>query len=142
MKKMNDIINRSRQLVEKTIDHMIGANPPEQNGYILKGEHIPDIMYGYASNLKNETSDMTSNDVYDYIELLYYNNKDYSLNMLQDELKEQNVFRGAYVCEAVDYILKNQKIDYEGEYNLNEIKKIFEKEFEGNKITKENNLDL
>lgn len=142
MKKMNDIINRSRQLVEKTIDHMIGANPPEQNGYILKGEHIPDIMYGYASNLKNETSDMTSNDVYDYIELLYYNNRDYSLNMLQDELKEPNVFRGAYVCEAVDYILKNQKIDYEGEYNLNEIKKIFEKEFEGNKITKENNLDL
>lgn len=142
MKKMNDIINRSRQLVEKTIDHMIGANPPEQNGYILKGEHIPDIMYGYASNLKNETSDMTSNDVYDYIELLYYNNRDYSLNMLQDELKEPNVFRGEYVCEAVDYILKNQKIDYEGEYNLNEIKKIFEKEFEGNKITKENNLDL
>lgn len=142
MKKMNNIINRSRQLVEKTIDHMIGANPPEQNGYILKGEHIPDIMYGYASNLKNETSDMTSNDVYDYIELLYYNNRDYSLNMLQDELKEPNVFRGAYVCEAVDYILKNQKIDYEGEYNLNEIKKIFEKEFEGNKITKENNLDL
>ena len=142
MKKMNDIINRSRQLVEKTIDHMISANPPEQNGYILKGEHIPDIMYGYASNLKNETSDMTSNDVYDYIELLYYNNRDYSLNMLQDELKEPNVFRGAYVCEAVDYILKNQKIDYEEEYNLNEIKKIFEKEFEGNKITKENNLDL
>lgn len=142
MKKMNNIINRSRQLVEKTIDHMISANPPEQNGYILKGEHIPDIMYGYASNLKNETSDMTSNDVYDYIELLYYNNRDYSLNMLQDELKEPNVFRGAYVCEAVDYILKNQKIDYEEEYNLNEIKKIFEKEFEGNKITKENNLDL
>ena len=127
MKKMNDIINRSRQLVEKTIDHMIGANPPEQNGYILKGEHIPDIMYGYASNLKNETSDMTSNDVYDYIELLYYNNRDYSLNMLQDELKEPNVFRGAYVCEAVDYILKNQKIDYEGEYNLNEIKKYLKK---------------
>lgn len=135
---MKDVVERSRDKIEKIINHMENAG---ENGTI-KVENIPEIMLGYARILKNEP-DITSREICDYIELLYENGiGDYNLYMLQEELKEPETFRGAYVFEAATYILKNQELDDNKEYTVKEIKDIFERAFEGKEITKEAELDI
>lgn len=135
---MKDIVERSRDKIEKIINHMENAG---ENGTI-KVENIPEIMLGYARILKNEP-DITSREICDYIDLLYENGiGDYNLYMLQDELKEPETFRGVYVFEAATYILKNQELDDNKEYTVKEIKDIFNKAFEGKEITKEAELDI
>ena len=136
--KMKDVVERSRDKIEKIINHMENAG---ENGTI-KVENIPEIMLGYARILKNEP-DITSREICDYIDLLYENGRgDYNLYMLQDELKEPETFRGVYVFEATTYILKNQELDDNKEYTVKEIKDIFERAFEGKEITKEAEMDL
>mgnify|MGYP000904418597 FL=1 len=135
---MKDVVERSRDKIEKIINHMENAG---ENGTI-KVENIPEIMLGYARILKNEP-DVTSREICDYIDLLYENGRDdYSLYMLQNELKEPETFRGVYVFEAATYILKNQELDDNKEYTIKEIKNIFNKAFEGKEVTKEAELDI
>lgn len=135
---MKDVVERSRDKIEKIINHMENA---EENGTI-KVENIPEIMLGYARILKNEP-DITSREICDYIDLLYENGRgDYNLYMLQNELKEPETFRGVYVFEAATYILKNQELDDNKEYTIKEIKNIFNRAFEGKEITMEAEMDL
>lgn len=120
----------------------MGNTHPEGENDVIKVQHIPEIMMGYAKILKNEP-DITSSEICDYIDLLYENGRgDYNLYMLQDELKEPETFRGAYVFEAATYILKNQELDDDKKYTVKEIKDIFNKAFEGKEITKEAEMDL
>lgn len=138
---MKDVVERSREKIMKTLNHM-GNTHPEGENDVIKVQHIPEIMMGYAKILKNEP-DVTSREICDYIDLLYENGRgDYNLYMLQNELKEPETFRGVYVFEAATYILKNQELDDNKEYTVKEIKNIFNKAFEGKEITKEAEMDL
>ena len=138
---MKDVVERSREKIMKTLNHM-GNTHPEGENDVIKVQHIPEIMMGYAKILKNEP-DVTSREICDYIDLLYENGRgDYNLYMLQNELKEPETFKGVYVFEAATYILKNQELDDNKEYTVKEIKNIFERAFEGKEITKEAELDI
>ena len=139
---MKDVIKRSREVIEKTLNHM-GNTHPEGENDVIKVQHIPEIMMGYARIIENETPDIISREICDYIDLLYENGiGDYNLYMLQEELKEPETFRGAYVFEAATYILKNKELNNDKEYTIKEIKDIFNKAFEGKEITKEAEMDL
>lgn len=137
---MKDVVERSREKIMKTLNHM-GNTHPEGENDVIKVQHIPEIMMGYAKILKNEP-DITSREICDYIDLLYENDREYNLYMLKKEIEDPYMFREAYVFEAVTYILKNQDLDDNKEYTVKEIKNIFERAFEGKEITKEAELDI
>ena len=120
----------------------MGNTHPEAENDVIKVQHIPEIMMGYARIMENETPDINSYEVCDYIDLLYENDRDYNLYMLRNELKEPETFRGVYVFEAATYILKQQELDDSKEYTVKEIKDIFEKAFEGKEKTMEAEMDL
>lgn len=135
---MKDVVERSKEKIMKILNHMENTG----NNSTIEVKHIPEIMLGYARILKNEP-DVTSREICDYIDLLYENGiGDYNLYMLQDELKDPETFRGVYVFEAATYILKQQELDDNKEYNVKEIKDIFERAFERKEKTKEADIDL
>lgn len=138
---MKDVIKRSRELIETTIDRMGESSDPEIKAGI-KGEKITGAMLSYVTTIEDTPLDITPQQICDYIDLLYENDREYNLYMLKKEIEDPYMFREAYVFEAATYILKNQEMNDNKEYTVSEIKNIFEKAFEGKEITKETELDI
>lgn len=138
---MKDVIERSREMIETTINRMEESCDPEiKNG--IKGDKITGAMLPYVTTIEDTTSTITPQQICDYIDLLYENDREYNLYMLKKEIEDSYMFREAYVFEAATYILKNQELDDNKEYTVKEIKDIFERAFEGKEITKEAELDI
>lgn len=138
---MKDVVERSREIIETTLNRMEESGNNTINAGI-KRENIPDVMLSYVTTIEDVTSDITPQQICDYIDLLYENDREYNLNMLKKEIEDPYMFREAYVFEATTYILKNQELDDNKEYTIKEIKDIFEKAFEGKELTKEAEMDL
>lgn len=138
---MKDIVERSREIIETTLNRMEESGNNTINGGI-KRENIPDVMLSYVTTIEDVTSDINPQQICDYIDLLYENDREYNLNMLKKEIEDPYMFREAYVFEATTYILKQQELDENKEYTIKEIKDIFEKTFEGKELTKEAEMDL
>lgn len=138
---MKDVVERSREIIETTLNRMEESGNNTINGGI-KRENIPDVMLSYVTTIEDVTSDITPQQICDYIDLLYENDREYNLNMLKKEIEDPYMFREAYVFEAATYILKNQELDDNKEYTVSEIKNIFEKAFEGKEKTMEAEMDL
>lgn len=138
---MKDVIKRSRELIETTIDRMEESCDPEiKNG--IKGDKITGAMLPYVTTMEDITSTITPQQICDYIDLLYENDREYNLYMLKKEIEDPYMFREAYVFEAATYILKNQELNNDKEYTVREIKDIFERAFEEKEVTKEAEMDL
>lgn len=138
---MKDVIKRSREIIETTIDRMEESYDPEIKAGI-KGDKITGAILPYVTTIEDTTSTITPQQICDYIDLLYENDREYNLYMLKKEIEDPYMFREAYVFEAATYILKNQDLDDNKEYTVKEIKDIFERAFEGKEITKEAEMDL
>lgn len=138
---MKDVVERSREIIETTLNRMEESGNNTINGGIKK-ENIPDVMLSYVTTIEDVTSDITPQQICDYIDLLYENDREYNLNMLKKEIEDPYMFREAYVFEAATYILKQQELDENKEYTIKEIKDIFEKAFEGKEKTMEAEMDL
>lgn len=138
---MKDVVERSREIIETTLNRMEESGNNTINGGIKK-ENIPDVMLSYVTTIEDVTSDITPQQICDYIDLLYENDREYNLNMLKKEIEDPYMFREAYVFEAATYILKQQELDENKEYTVSEIKNIFEKAFEGKEKTMEAEMDL
>lgn len=138
---MKDVIERSRELIETTINRMEESCDPEIKAGI-KGDKITGAMLSYVTTIEDTTSTITPQQICDYIDLLYENDREYNLYMLKKEIEDPYMFREAYVFEAATYILKNQELDDNKEYTVKEIKNIFNNAFEGKEITKEAEMDL
>lgn len=138
---MKDVVERSRELIETTINRMEESCDPEIKAGI-KGDKITGAMLPYVTTIEDTTSTITPQQICDYIDLLYENDREYNLYMLKKEIEDPYMFREAYVFEAATYILKNQELDDNKEYTVSEIKNIFEKAFEGKEIIKEAEMDL
>lgn len=138
---MKDVIKRSRELIETTINRMEESCDPEIKAGI-KGEKITGAMLPYVTTIEDTPLDTNPQQICDYIDLLYENDREYNLYMLKKEIEDPYMFREAYVFEAATYILKNQELDDNKEYTVSEIKNIFDRAFEGKKITKEAEMDL
>lgn len=138
---MKDVIKRSRELIETTINRMEESCDPEIKAGI-KGDKITGAILPYVTTIEDTTSTITPQQICDYIDLLYENDREYNLYMLKKEIEDPYMFREAYVFEAATYILKNQELDDNKEYTVKEIKDIFERAFEGKEITKEAELDI
>ena len=110
--------------------------------YGIKGEKITGAMLPYITTIEDTTSDITTQQICDYIDLLYENDREYNLHMLKKEIEDPYMFREAYVFEAATYILKNQELDDDKKYTVKEIKEIFERAFEGKEKTMEAEMDL
>lgn len=134
---MKDVIKRSREIIEKTIDRMEESCDPE-----IKGDKITGAMLPYVTTIEDTTSTITPQQICDYIDLLYENDREYNLYMLKKEIEDPYMFREAYVFEAATYILKNQELDDDKKYTVKEIKDIFNKAFEGKEKTMEAEMDL
>lgn len=138
---MKDVVERSREIIETTLNRMDESCDPEiKDG--IKGEKITGAMLPYVTTIEDTTSTITPQQICDYIDLLYENDREYNLYMLKKEIEDSYMFREAYVFEAATYILKNQELDDNKEYTVKEIKDIFERAFEGKEITKEAELDI
>ena len=138
---MKDVVKRSRKIIETTIDRMGESCDPDIK-YGIKGEKITGAMLPYITTIEDTKSDITPQQICDYIDLLYENDREYNLYMLKKEIEDPYMFREAYVFEAATYILKNQELDDNKEYTVKEIKNIFERAFEGKEKTKEAEMDL
>lgn len=138
---MKDVIERSRELIETTINRMEESCDPEIKAGI-KGDKITGAMLSYVTTIEDTPLDIKPQQICDYIDLLYENDREYNLYMLKKEIEDPYMFREAYVFEAATYILKNQELDDNKEYTVSEIKNIFEKAFEGKEIIKEAEMDL
>ena len=138
---MKDIVERSRELIETTINRMEESCDPEIKAGI-KGDKITGAMLPYVTTIEDVTSDITPQQICDYIDLLYENDREYNLNMLKKEIEDPYMFREAYVFEAATYILKQQELNENKEHTVREIKNIFEKAFEGKEKTMEAEMDL
>lgn len=138
---MKDVVERSREIIETTLNRMEESGNNTINGGI-KRENIPDVMLSYVTTIEDVTSDITPQQICDYIDLLYENDREYNLNMLKKEIEDPYMFREAYVFEAATYILKQQEVDENKEYTVSEIKNIFEKAFEEKEKTMEAEMDL
>lgn len=138
---MKDVVERSREIIETTLNRMEESGNNTINGGI-KRENIPDVMLSYVTTIGDVTSDITPQQICDYIDLLYENDREYNLNMLKKEIEDPYMFREAYVFEAATYILKQQELDENKEYTVSEIKNIFERAFEGKEKTREAEMDL
>lgn len=138
---MKDVVERSREIIETTLNRMDESCDPEiKDG--IKGEKITGAMLSYVTTIEDTPLDITPQQICDYIDLLYENDREYNLYMLKKEIEDPYMFREAYVFEAATYILKNQELDDNKEYTVSEIKNIFEKAFEGKEVTKEAELDI
>lgn len=138
---MKDVVERSREIIETTLNRMEESGNNTINGCIKK-ENIPDVMLSYVTTIGDVTSDITPQQICDYIDLLYENDREYNLNMLKKEIEDPYMFREAYVFEAATYILKQQELNENKEYTVSEIKNIFEKAFDGKEKTMEAEMDL
>lgn len=138
---MKDVIKRSKELIETTLNRMEKSCDPEIKSGI-KEEKITGAMLPYVTTIEDTTSTITPQQICDYIDLLYENDREYNLYMLKKEIEDSYMFREAYVFEVATYILKNQELDDDKEYNVKEIKDIFERAFEGKEKTKETEIDL
>ena len=138
---MKDVVERSREIIETTLNRMEESGNNTISGGIKK-ENIPDVVLSYVTTIEDVTSDITPQQICDYIDLLYENDREYNLNMLKKEIEDPYMFREAYVFETATYILKNQELDENKEYTVSEIKNIFEKAFEGKEKTMEAEMDL
>lgn len=138
---MKDVVERSREIIETTLNRMEESGNNTISGGI-KRENIPDVMLSYVTTIEDVTSDITPQQICDYIDLLYENDREYNLNMLKKEIEDPYMFREAYVFEAATYILKQQELDENKEYTVSEIKNIFEKAFEVKEKTMEAEMDL
>ena len=138
---MKDVIKRSKELIETTLNRMEESCDPEIKSGI-KEEKITGAMLPYVTTIEDTTSTITPQQICDYIDLLYENDREYNLYMLKKEIEDSYMFREAYVFEVATYILKNQELDDDKEYNVKEIKDIFERAFEGKEKTKEAEIDL
>lgn len=138
---MKDVIKRSKELIETTINRMKESCDPEIKAGI-KGDKITGAMLPYVTTIEDTTSTITPQQICDYIDLLYENDREYNLYMLKKEIEDSYMFREAYVFEAATYILKNQELDDNKEYTVSEIKNIFNQAFEGKEVTKEAELDI
>ena len=138
---MKDVVERSREVIETTINRMEESCDPEIKAGI-KGDKITGAMLPYVTTIEDTTSTITPQQICDYIDLLYENDREYNLDMLKKEIEDPYMFREAYVFEAATYILKNQELNNDKEYTVSEIKNIFERAFEGKEITKEAELDI
>lgn len=138
---MKDVVERSRKIIETTLNRMDESCDPEiKDG--IKGEKITGAMLSYVTTIEDTPLDIKPQQICDYIDLLYENDREYNLYMLKKEIEDPYMFREAYVFEAATYILKNQELDDNKEYTVSEIKNIFEKAFEGKEIIKEAEMDL
>lgn len=138
---MKDVVERSREVIETTINRMEESCDPEiKNG--IKGDKITGAMLPYVTTIEDTTSTITHQQICDYIDLLYENDREYNLYMLKKEIEDPYMFREAYVFEAATYILKNQELDDNKEYTVKEIKNIFERAFEEKEKTMEAEMDL
>lgn len=138
---MKDIVERSRELIETTINRMEESCDPEIKAGI-KGDKITGAMLPYVTTIEDTTSTITPQQICDYIDLLYENDREYNIHMLKKEIEDPYMFREAYVFEAATYILKQQELDENKEYTVSEIKNIFEKAFDGKEKTMEAEMDL
>lgn len=138
---MKDVIERSREIIETTLNRMEESGNNTISGGI-KRENIPDVMLSYVTTIEDVTSDITPQQICDYIDLLYENDREYNLNMLKKEIEDPYMFKEAYVFEAATYILKQQELNENKEHTVREIKNIFEKAFEGKEKTMEAEMDL
>lgn len=138
---MKDIVERSMGIIETTLNRMEESSDPEiKDG--IKGEKITGAMLSYVTTIEDTPLDITPQQICDYIDLLYENDREYNLYMLKKEIEDPYMFREAYVFEAATYILKNQELDDNKEYTVKEIKDIFDGAFEGKEKTKETGLDI
>lgn len=138
---MKDVVERSREIIETTLNRMDESCDPEiKDG--IKGEKITGAMLSYVTTIEDVTSDITPQQICDYIDLLYENDREYNLYMLKKEIEDPYMFREAYVFEAATYILKQKELDDNKEYTVKEIKDIFDGAFEGKEKTMEAEMDL
>lgn len=138
---MKDVVERSREIIETTLNRMDESCDPEiKDG--IKGEKITGAMLSYVTTIEDTPLDITPQQICDYIDMLYENDREYNLYMLKKEIEDPYMFREAYVFEAATYILKQQGLDDNKEYTVKEIKDIFDRAFEGKEITKEAGMDL
>lgn len=138
---MKDVIKRSKELIETTLNRMEESSDPEIKNEI-KGEKITGAMLSYVTTIEDTPLDIKPQQICDYIDLLYENDREYNLHMLKKEIEDPYMFREAYVFEAATYILKQQELDDNKEYTVSEIKNIFNQAFEGKEVTKEAELDI
>ncbi len=138
---MKDVVERSRKIIETTLNRMEESSDPEIKAGI-KGEKITGAMLSYITTIEDTPLDITPKQICDYIDMLYENDREYNLYMLKKEIEDPYMFREAYVFEAATYILKQKELDDNKEYTVSEIKDIFDRAFEGKEITKEAELDI
>lgn len=138
---MKDVIKRSKELIETTLNRMEESCDPEIKAGII-GDKITGEMLPYVTTIEDTTSTITPQQICDYIDLLYENDREYNLYMLKKEIEDPYMFREAYVFEAATYILKQQGLDDNKEYTVSEIKDIFENAFEGKEKVMEAEMDL
>lgn len=138
--KMKDIVERSREIIDTTLNRMEESNNDVK--LTVKGDNIPETMLSYVTTLEDSQYEIKPQEICDYIDLLYENDRKYNLYMLKNELEDKYMFREAYVYEAATYILKNQEINDNKEYSVKEIKDIFENAFEGKEKVMEAEMDL
>lgn len=138
--KMKDVVERSREIIDITLNRMVESDNDVK--ITVKGDNIPETMLSYITTLKDSQYEIKPQEICDYIDLLYENDREYNLYMLKNELEDKYMFREAYVYEATTYILKNQEINDNKEYTVKEIKDIFENAFEGKEKVMEAEMDL
>lgn len=138
--KMKDVVERSREIIDTTLNRMEKSDNDVKIN--VKGDNIPETMLSYVTTLEDSQYEIKPQEICDYIDLLYENDREYNLYMLKNELEDKYMFREAYVYEATTYILKNQEINDNKEYTVKEIKDIFENAFEGKEKVMEAEMDL
>ena len=138
--KMKDVVERSREIIDTTLNRMEKSDNDVK--ITVKGDNIPETMLSYVTTLEDSQYEIKPQEICDYIDLLYENDREYNLYMLKNELEDKYMFREAYVYEAATYILKNQEINDNKEYSVKEIKDIFENAFEGKEKVMEAEMDL
>lgn len=99
---MKDVVERSREIIETTIDRMEESCDPDIK-YGIKGEKITGAMLPYITTIEDTKSDITPQQICDYIDLLYENDREYNLHMLKKKLK-------TLICSGKHMYLKLQHI--------------------------------
>lgn len=79
---MKDVVERSREVIETTINRMEESCDPEIKAGI-KGDKITGAMLPYVTTIEDTTSTITPQQICDYIDLLYENDREYNLYWLQ-----------------------------------------------------------
>lgn len=138
--KMKDVVERSREIIDTTLNRMEKSDNDVK--ITVKGDNIPETMLSYVTTLEDSQYEIKPQEICDYIDLLYENDREYNLYMLKNELEDKYMFREVYVYEATTYILKNQELDDNKEYTVKEIKNIFNRAFEGKEKVMEAEMDL